>query len=83
MFYFVHVYTLFCAPVRVCNVEYFLEVRVYLSQGKFQTTLQITKQLQWRRQCSKEKTKVEEEGVIEMSDVTNRQTGRPLFKNKE
>ena len=46
VFYFVHVYALFCAPVHVCNVEYFLEVGVYLSQGRFQTTLQITKQLQ-------------------------------------
>ena len=49
-------YVLFCACLcfilctSVCNVEYFLEVGVYLSQGRFQTTLQITKQLQWRRQ---------------------------------
>ena len=76
MFYVVHVYDLFCAPVHVYTVEHFLEVGVCLSQGRFQNTLQITKQLQWRRQCAKEKTKVEEEGVIrESSDVI----GRPLF----
>ena len=71
MFYVVHVYALFCAPVHVCNVEYFLEVGVCLSQGRFQTTLQITKQLQWRRQCEKEKAKVEEEGVIGPRTMTN------------
>ena len=72
-------YVLFCACLcfilctSVCNVEYFLEVGVYLSQGRFQTTLQITKQLQWRRQCAKEKTKVEEEGVIgKCADSVNR-----------
>ena len=65
-------YLILCTSACI-NVEYFLEVGVYLSQGRFQTTLQITKQLQWRRQCSKEKTKVEEEGVIgKCADSVNR-----------
>ena len=56
--------------MHVLTVEYFLEVGVCLSQGRFSKHTSTIKQPQWRRQCSKEKTKVEEEGVIiERSDV--------------
>ena len=53
------------------TVEYFLEVGVCLSQGRFQNTLQQTSNRNGGDNEKQKKTKMEGEGVIDPRTMTN------------